>query len=285
MNRYQSFVTQTAQLLEEAKSFPLGKAAIPAHRKPAPDAPVALLFSPHPDDEAVVSGLALRLLRESNFNVINVAVTLGSDKSRQAARQAELANCCQYLGFGLVQPQPNGLEGINLKSRKLKAPQWTQSVKRIVEILTQHKPAIIFFPHSGDSNSTHIGTHHLVVDALSRMNRNFTCLTVETEFWGAMANPNLMVEINEKLLSDMLIGLTFHVGEVQRNPFHLRLPAWMINNVRRGAELVGHQGGAAPNFTYATVYRLQRWRDGNFEKCVEGGRFLSRTDNPKSLFE
>jgi LmbE family N-acetylglucosaminyl deacetylase len=37
-----------------------------------------LIFSPHPDDECIIGGLALRLLREAKWNVINVAVTLGS---------------------------------------------------------------------------------------------------------------------------------------------------------------------------------------------------------------
>lgn len=283
MNRYQSFVSQTAQLLEQAKTFPLGKASMPTHPKPARDAPKALLFSPHPDDEAVVGGLALRLLRESKFNVINVAVTHGSDKTRQTARWTELTQCSQYLGFDLLQTQPNGLEGINLATRKRKASQWTQAVKRIAEILVQQKPAIIFFPHSGDANSTHIGTHHLILDALSRMNKSFTCLTVETEYWGVMPNPNLMVELSEKDLADLIIGLTFHAGELRRNAYHLRLPAWMIDNVRRGAELTGGQGAAAPDFTYATLYRVQRWKNGNFEKCWDGGRFLRRTENPGSV--
>ncbi len=45
-----------------------------------------------------------------------------------------------------------------------------------------------------DWNSTHIGTHYLLVDALARQASGFACHVVETEFWGAMATPNLMVE-------------------------------------------------------------------------------------------
>ena len=48
----------------------------------------------------------------------------------------------------------------------------------------------------------------------------------------------------------------------ERNPYHLLVPAWMQDNVRRGGELVGGQGGAAPDFTFCTLYRLRRWRDG-----------------------
>ena len=68
----------------------------------APDAPRALIFSPHPDDECIIGGLALRLMREAGMRVVNVAVTQGSNKARQAARLEELRAACDYLGFDLV---------------------------------------------------------------------------------------------------------------------------------------------------------------------------------------
>ncbi len=43
--------------------------------------------------------------------------------------------------------------------------------------------------------STHIGTHFLVMDALKSLPAKFECHVVETEFWGAMETPNLMVEV------------------------------------------------------------------------------------------
>ncbi len=73
----------------------------------------------------------------------------------------------------------------------------------------------------------------------------------------------------------MMAALSFHVGEVQRNPYHLLVPAWMQDNVRRGGELVGGQGGAAPDFTFATLYRLRRWVNGGFQNVYEGGRHLA----------
>ena len=64
-------------------------------------------------------------------------------------------------------------------------------------------------------------------------------LLVETEYWGQMHAPNLMVESSEADLADLLAALSHHIGEVRRNPFHLRMPAWMQDNVRLGAEVVG----------------------------------------------
>jgi hypothetical protein len=85
-------------------------------------------------------------------------------------------------------------------------------------------------------------------------------------------------------LGDLITALTFHVEEVRRNPYHLTLPAWMIDNVRRGAELVGGQGGAAPDCTFATLYRLRRWEEGQWKQVLAGGRNLRLSDPAGNLF-
>ena len=185
------------------------------------------------------------------MRVINVAVTQGSKKERQAGRAAtSCTNACDYLGFDLVhdrpeRPREDQSEDPRSRTRST-GPPASRSSRRI---LAEHQPTVVFFPHDTDWNSTHIGTHHLRGGRARRsMPAGFTCHVVETEFWGAMADPNLMVESSVDDLADMMAALSFHVGEVQRNPYHLLVPAWMQDNVRRGGEVVGGQGGAAPDF-------------------------------------
>jgi hypothetical protein len=205
---YHDFVNQLARLTSEGKQFPLGGFSKVPRTPPAEDAPRALIFSPHPDDECIIGALALRLQREAGFRIVNVAVTQGSNKARQVGR-------------------------------------WQ--------------------------------------DALEQQPADFRCTTIETEFWGAMATPNLTVESSTQDLGDMMAALSFHVEEVRRNPYHLLVPAWMQDNVRRGGELVGGQGGAAPDFTFATLYRLRRWANGGFETVYAGGRNLAAGDNAGEL--
>ena len=284
MNPYQHLVSEYARFAKEGRSYPLGTFGPLPRTQIPPDAPKVLIFSPHPDDEVIVGGLAVRLLREAKWNVINVAVTQGSKKERQAERLRELKNCCDCIGFGLAQTAPDGLEKVNPKAREQDPTHWTQSVQAIAEILTKHQPRVILFPHDLDWNSTHVGTHFLVMDALKSLPASFSCYTVETEFWGQNPSPNLMVELSAQHVADLITALTFHVGEVRRNPYHLSLPAWMIDNVRRGAELVGGQGGAAPDYTFATLYRLRKWCDGKLANVYAGGRYLSCAEKPQSLF-
>src|ERR1051326_1267665 len=284
MNPYQQLVFEYTRLNREGKTLPLGTFPIPSRAPVRSGAPKVLIFSPHPDEECILGGIALRLLRQSGWPIINVAVTQGSKKERQAGRLQELKQCCEYLGFDLIQTAPAGLERVNPKARAQDPGAWNRSVKIIADILIDHQPRAILFPHSLDWNSTHVGTHLLVTDALQTLASNFSCFTIETEFWGAMADPNLMVQLAPELLGEMITALTFHVGEVSRNPYHLSLPAWMMDNVRRGAELVGGQGGAAPDYPFATLYRLRKWQDGKLVATFAGGKQLTARDNPAALF-
>ena len=278
MTPYHQFVSELARRVREGKSLPLGGFPAPPRLALTADAPRAVIFSPHPDDECIIGGLALRLQREAGMRVIYVAVTQGSSKARQMERWQELQAACEYLGFDLVETQPGGLEKINLSARFSDAAHWQSAVDVIAAIIMQLRPAVMFFPHEADWNSTHIGTHHLIMDALGRQPATFSCDVVETEFWGAMSAPNLMVESNEQDLGDMMAALSFHVGEVRRNPYHLLVPAWMQDNVRRGGELVGGQGGAAPDFSFCTLYRLRHWTGGRLEPIYQGGRSVPASE-------
>lgn len=284
MNPYQQYINQAARLRQEGQSLPLGGFAAAPRPEIASDAPCVLIFAPHPDDECIIGALPLRLLRESRMNVINVAVTQGSNKARQDERFRELQSACEYIGFGLIQSQPGGLERVHLKTRHEDPEHWSKGVRILATLLEQYQPQIVFFPHANDWNTVHEGTHAMVVDALATLGPSFSCHTVETEFWGQMTDPNLMVESSELDVADLVAGTSFHVGEVRRNPYHLLLPAWMQDNVRRGGELVGGQGAAAPLFTFATLYRLGRWNNGQLERREPPQRFLTSADQPAVLF-
>jgi LmbE family N-acetylglucosaminyl deacetylase len=235
-----------------------------------------MIFSPHPDDECIIGGLALRLRREQHMNVFNVAVTLGSDPDRQAERWTELTHACAFLGFGLLATCPRGLTGINPATRANQPAAWAASVQIIANLLAEHQPTLLFTPHAADWNRTHLGTHHLVLDALPRLD-GYRPVVIETEFWGAMPNPNLLVEITPHDLADLVAALSFHAGEVQRNPYHLRLPAWMQDNVRRGGEVVGGQGTRAPAMSFATLYRASRWTGDRLTPLYATGTILPAT--------
>lgn len=262
---FAGFVAGFEQLLAQGRTLEATQAE-PARLPPLPvDAPVCLVFSPHPDDEAIAGGLPLRLRREGPWRVVNVAVTLGSNRARRTARWAELRSCCDLLGFDLVsasgEPQL-GMEHIDRSSAHADPQHWADCVARIARLLAQEQPRVVVCPHALDGHPVHVGTHALVMDALplARLGRPVHLLF--SEYWNTQLEPGLMVELGGREVTDLVGALSQHVGEMARNPYHLGLPAWFIDSVRRGAERVGAPGSAAPQYRFATLYGWQCWEHG-----------------------
>ena len=258
-----------------------GKAmTVPAHAVPravsgSSSGKCCVILSPHPDDECINGGLPLRLLREGGWRVVNVAVTHGSKPERQLARASELQAACAVLGFENILLAERGLLRVSAQARADEPAHWQACVDQVTQQLQTLKPDLLMCPHPKDAQAAHIGTWHLAMDALARMPADYSPLVAYTEYWSTMDAPNLMLELCEEDVTDLLVALTQHVGEVSRNPYHMTVPGWMMDNVRRGAERVGLPGAVAPDFTFAVLHQLQRWRAGQLTPAWNGGRFIN----------
>jgi hypothetical protein len=241
-NPYEAFVREFAETLDRARALPYGGLAPAARRAPKAGAPRALIIAPHPDDESIVGALPLRLQRELGWSVGVVPATLGSRTERRAPRLAELRGACAFLGWDVVD-----------------VPGSPAKAADLAKILKAAKPRLVLMPHAEDANATHRRTHRLVLDALAAAGRDLRCAVAETEFWSTMADPNLLVESSARETALLVAALSFHAGEVGRNPYHVLLPCWLADGARRGAELVGGAGAAATPCRFATLYRLGRW--------------------------
>ncbi len=103
---------------------------------------------------------------------------------------------------------------------------------------------------------------------------------IQTELWQAMENPNLLAEVSPEILAAMTGALSCHTKEVERNPYHLNLVSYFTDNVRRGAEIVGGQGGDAPKFAFGQNYRVlarrgAAWRPAFASKILTAGESVS----------
>jgi LmbE family N-acetylglucosaminyl deacetylase len=243
-----------------------------------------MVFSPHPDDESIIGALPLRLRREAGHRVVVVAVTQGSKVERQAERLEEMRGACGFLGFELRTTQENGLSGITPKARLADPAAWAAAVAIAAALIREHRPQVIVVTHASDGHPTHQGANLLVLDALQQLGPDFTCHLALAEYWAALAEPNLLVESTAAEVGDLMAAISFHRGEVVRNPYHVLLPSWMSDNVRRGSELVGTHGGAAAAFTFATLYRLEVWNGQAALLPVQGKRSLPAGVNPATLF-
>ena len=225
---------------------------------------VALILAPHPDDESIIGLLPLRLREERGFQVWVVPVTLGRREDRRAARAKELRAACRALGFRLRIP--------------MAVAAGVASMKELIAVLDDLRPSVVFMPHAKDGHATHRASHWMGVSAMD-VARQKSFHVVETEYWHPLERPNLMVAASAAQLKTLRRALACHKGEVARNDYAARLPAWMSDNVRRGAELVAGAGAAAPKIAHATLYRARRRIGGSWRSEFRGGRIIgSRAD-------
>ena len=105
-----------------------------------------LILSPHPDDESIIGSLPLRLMHENNAHIINIAVTLGSKKTRQKPRLKELQNACTFLEMDL----------------DVLSEDWSVKAKELKSLIQKYQPHLILAPHLKDHHPTHIKTGKLL---------------------------------------------------------------------------------------------------------------------------
>ena len=279
------YVEDVLGAVNSGKSIPLGPSSAPL-APPVPD-PVAVqagkrtkvvYCAPHPDDESLSGALALRLRLEGGVQVTNVAITMGSDLGQRARRLRELESACRVLGFDLVVPKGSmGFERVNLKEWREHPQEWAEKVQSLREIFDQEKPDLAFAPHPEDFNTTHVGTHFLVAEALGahlEHSGRGPLPLIQTEFWHQLAEPNLMVGVSAEVLAHQFMAAIEHGGEMTRNPYHLLAPARMMDNVRRGSEVVGGQGAQAQSFPFAELYRVTFMRGKDVVGPRPGGVIL-----------
>ncbi len=229
----------------------------------------------------MVGALALRLRIESGAEILNCAITLGGKKAERTRRLVEIESSCRALGFRLiVLNHPAGLDNVTPETRADRPQEWKEKVKRLTEVFNQEKPEMVFLPHAEDSHPTHVGTHYLALDALTvhhQKRDDWPIVLVETEYWHELAEPNLMVGLTPEMEAVLVMAAAEHGGEVTRNPYHLRHPARMIDNVRRGSEVVGELGGVAYTFPFAELYRISLMRGQRVIPPRPGGRVVEPT--------
>lgn len=235
-------------------------------KSPAPI--VVMILSPHPDDECISGALAFRLMQENNAHVINVAVTLGSNSDRQEERRNELLNACEELD----------IECLFLNEK------WSSKAKELKGLIQKYSPQVIIAPHLKDHHPAHVKTAELIRKVLPSFKKERIILA-SSEFWGIMKAPNLLLEVPAEILELQMKALLHHVGEVERNPYHLRLPGWMLDNVRRGSEIIGGKGTAAPTMAFGVLYTIELFDGEKLKKPRNLPGFITSEDNISAIFQ
>lgn len=271
VNSYLDYIREFTKLLERAKELRLSNDAGVRHSfnlKAKNTSKTVILFAPHPDDECIFGGCAIRMRDECDARVVVVPVSLGSNVARKEERLSEIEIACSVLGFSLDRCLINIRRDYE-KTGRSSLRLGSNMVNGLIECLSNYKPDYIVYPHINDFNPTHILTSRWVALAAKRYSlmpgaRLITCF--EGEYWHQNTSPNLLIEISPEQLSQLVFALSRHIGEIRRNPYHITLPMWMVENVRRGSEVVGGKGTAVADFLFGSLYRVRTVEAGLYKE-------------------
>jgi LmbE family N-acetylglucosaminyl deacetylase len=205
-----------------------------------------LIVAPHPDDECLMAGAALRLMSECSARVEVVPFSYGSNLLRQEERSEELSRAVRELGFEVLDPREEGNRK-DLQEDELRGA------------LERSHPDLVLCPHDEDAHPTHIRCSKLTQRAIRRHvnERQAPLILLESEYWHPLRDPNLRVSLSVADVTRMGEGLLKHAGEVARNPYHLSLPAWLMDQERRGVERIHGLGSVPPaRSVFSQIYRM-----------------------------
>jgi hypothetical protein len=84
--------------------------------------------------------------------------------------------------------------------------------------------------------------------------------------------------VDRQDLARLVAALTRHKGEISRNPYHLWLPARLMDNLRRGWELVRGSQEKAPDFCFAELYHASIYAQGVEKTWGKGNKVFAPQD-------
>jgi LmbE family N-acetylglucosaminyl deacetylase len=247
-------------IMDRMKRIPLECDMIRDWPDPKPNAPIALGFWAHPDDEILTGGAMIMRLLRAGYQVFNIAMTLG-EPNQVGRRHKELQAVCDFLGMELF--IPNNAKGFYYEVRKGRLQEDWPAVNEISEIIQSLHPKIIMVHQDEDEHPDHVGTSRLVNAALKQILFDLDCTLVEGEWWRDMREPNLQLEIDQMDLAFLLEALSRHKGELERNPYQIALLLLSCANSQYGEVVTGWGDAGAP-FDFSVMYRLRRVRNGRF---------------------
>jgi LmbE family N-acetylglucosaminyl deacetylase len=210
----------------------------------ADDRRVALVLSPHPDDELLGCPAHLFELRDAGWRILDVALSLGSDEERQTARRRELEAACARAGFELV--LETGL--LSMGDPGAVTPDGG-AAQRVAQLAREAHAQLLVAPSPHDDHPAHERVGRL---ALAAMRAGASPRLWLWGVWSDIALPNSLCVFDAGRLAEIERALCAHEGELARNDYRRLLRA----RAEAGATLLpervfGHGTPGLPSGAFA----------------------------------
>lgn len=170
-----------------------------------------LVIAPHPDDEVIGCGGAIRLRVERGERVVVVFLTSGElglktlpRSEAWETREHEARRAARVLGLAQLHflRQPDWMLGEHVPA----------AARLLRPILESERPKVIYLPHPGDGHPDHQATWPILRAALRRC-RTLKPELLAYEVWTPLAHHDVVVNIS-RVMSRKLRALRAHRSQL-----------------------------------------------------------------------
>jgi LmbE family N-acetylglucosaminyl deacetylase len=224
--------------------------------------PIAVHFSPHPDDEVLGAPGGLFALRDAGWRIVNVACSLGRVNQRER-RLSELREACKRAHFDLRVDETEP-----------------------AQVLAELQPDLVVAPGPHDPHPFHEEVSRSVLTAVAAAGDPTTVWL--WGLWGELALPSLAIELTASRLDEIEHALEAHAGELARTDFRRLLRARADVSGVVGAERLYGFGAPALPFARAELLSELALVAGRWHLCEpralrDGAISLDRTAGPHDV--
>jgi LmbE family N-acetylglucosaminyl deacetylase len=225
----------------------------------------AIVFAPHPDDEALGCGGTVIRKKRAGADVKVVFMTDGSESHAhlmpasdlRAIRAAEAVAAANVLGV-----EASDVILLDFKDGRL-ADYRAIGIQRVTEILRRHRPAQIFVPYAKDGPPDHEATTDMVVAALCACRQPATIYEYPVWFWHHWPWTRLQTR-GRGLLRDVTRGVA--LGWRLLKDFRSCVPIGEVLGLKRAA-LARHQSQVTRLIADSSWTTLGDVAGGDFIQC------------------
>lgn len=234
---------------------------------------VALIVSPHPDDEVLGLGATVAMLVERSWTVRNLACSLGRPEDHER-RLRELREAGGRLGFTTTVMQPPARIG---RDDDLEAAARAVAAA-VTEQIALHSPDVVVSPHLADGHHGHEAVAQGVRTALEQSTEEVVWWVYG--MWCDLPRPTAFAPYDDAILARVMHALSAYEGENARSHFDLMYPARAVVNRTLGSERVfGFGTATASDSPYADLFTELR-HSGSGWQCA-----APRTFDPAAAVE
>ncbi len=146
--------------LEQFDFVSLGRDA--GSRQPAAEAPAVMVISPHPDDDVIAMGGAMRLFADEGLRVFSVYITDGAEGGGEGViRRSEALAALKVV-------RARGAFFLHHASSALKGAGAGKASRQLQELLSLLKPAELYLPSPFERHPTHRRVTRIMLDAVKK---------------------------------------------------------------------------------------------------------------------